>query len=110
LGHNPAVQLFVERARALQPAFALTPETAPTVGAICRALDGLPLAIELAAARVKLLSPAQLLVRLAHQLQVLTGGSRSLPARQQTLRATVRWSWDLLSAPEQALFGQLAVF
>jgi len=107
LAHNPAVQLFVTRARALQPEFALTPATAGAVGAICRALDGLPLAIELAAARVKLLSPTELLARLERRLQVLTGGVRSLPTRQQTLRATVRWSWDLLSAPEQALFCRL---
>ncbi|MHB8574344.1 MAG: ATP-binding protein [Dehalococcoidia bacterium] len=110
LRENPAVQLFLDRARALQPDLALTTESLRAIGAICSRLDGLPLAIELAAARVKLLSPVQLLARLEHRLLILTGGARSSPQRQQTLRATIAWSWDLLSAAEQVLFRRLGVF
>jgi len=110
LAQNPAVRLFTARARALQPDFALTAENAAAVAAICRRLDGLPLAIELAASRVKLLPPAALLARLDHGLELLGGGAPSLPARQQTLRAAIAWSWNLLAPPEQALFRRLSVF
>jgi predicted ATPase/transcriptional regulator with XRE-family HTH domain len=105
-----AVQLFVERAQQVVPSFTLTPDNAAALAAICRRLDGLPLALELAAARTKLLSPTALLARLEHALPVLTGGARDLPARQQTIRRTIDWSYDLLSADEQRLFRQLAVF
>jgi predicted ATPase/class 3 adenylate cyclase len=110
LAANPAVALFGQRARAAQADFALTAETAPVVAEVCRRLDGLPLAIELAAARVKLLPPAALLARLEHRLPLLIGGARTLPHRQQTLRNTIQWSWDLLQEPEQVLFRRLGVF
>ncbi|MEP7188095.1 MAG: tetratricopeptide repeat protein, partial [Roseiflexaceae bacterium] len=105
-----AVALFIERAQAVQPTFQLTSATAPAVAAICAQLDGLPLAIELAAARIKLFSPEELLARLSSRLTLLTGGARDLPARQQTIRATIDWSYNLLSSAEQRLFRQLGVF
>src|SRR6202034_522409 len=110
LSQYPAVALFVQRAVAVKPDFDLTRENAPAVIEICARLDGLPLAIELAAARVKVLSPASMCTRLASSLQLLTGGARDLPQRQQTLRAAFDWSHDLLSPAEQKLFRRLSVF
>ena len=110
LSYYAAVALFVQRAQALKPDFELTEENTSPVAAICMRLDGLPLAIELAAARIKLLPPLALLARLTHRLQVLTGGRQDAPARQQTLRNTIAWSYDLLSAREQQLFRRLSVF
>ena len=106
----PSVALFVQRAQTVAPRFALTGENADAVAGICTRLDGLPLAIELAAARIKLLSPAALAARLDHCLQVLTGGPKDVPTRQQTLRATIDWSHQVLSPAEQRLFRRLAVF
>src|SRR5215208_30240 len=105
-----AIELFTSRARALRSDFSLTNENARTVAEIVCRLDGLPLAIELAAARVKLLSPEALLDRLDRRLSTLTGGARDLPARQQTLRHTIAWSHDLLPPPEKTLFRRLSVF
>jgi predicted ATPase/DNA-binding SARP family transcriptional activator len=110
LAANDAVRLFVARARAADPAFELTDESARDVAEICRRLDGLPLAIELAAARTSLLSTDAIASRLEQSLELLTGGARDLPVRQQTLRATLDWSHGLLSGSEQALFARLAVF
>ena len=110
LAHYGAMALFMERARVAQPALELTAHTAPLIMEICRRLDGLPLAIELAAARLKVLSLQALLERLGHRLQVLTGGPRDLPARQQTMGQTIAWSCGLLSAEEQRLFRLLSVF
>jgi predicted ATPase len=110
LSRNPAVALFHQRAAAVDTSFDLREENAQAVAVICARLDGLPLAIELAATRVKVLPPAAMLARLGSSLDLLTGGARDLPARQQTLRATVDWSHSLLSTGEQTLFRRLAVF
>jgi predicted ATPase/class 3 adenylate cyclase len=106
----PAIALFVERAKATKGSFALTPEHAAAVAAVCRRLDGLPLALELAAARMRILSPEALLDRLDHALNVLTAGPRDIPERQQTLRATIDWSHALLAGSEQRLLRRMAVF
>ena len=110
LAQYSAVSLFVQRAIAAKPDFELNRENAAAVAEICTRLDGLPLAIELAAARVKVLSPSSMQARLASRLQLLTGGARDLPQRQQTLRAAIDWSYDLLNPAEQKLFRRLAVF
>jgi predicted ATPase len=110
LGEYPAIALFVQRAAAVKPGFALTNENASAVTEICTRLDGLPLAIQLAAARIRLLPPAAMRSRLASRLQLLTSGARDLPARQQTLRHTIDWSYDLLSEAERKLFRRLSVF
>jgi predicted ATPase/DNA-binding XRE family transcriptional regulator len=105
-----AVRLFVERARAARASFCLTDENAPAVVEICRRLDGLPLAIQLAAARTRLFPPKALLGRLESRMDVLTGGARDIPARQQTLRNTIDWSYSLLSDDDQTLFRRLSIF
>jgi predicted ATPase/class 3 adenylate cyclase len=110
LSQYEAVALFVERAQAVKPGFQISNDSAPAVAEICIRLDGLPLAVELAAARVKLLSPRAILARLDRRLKLLTGGARGIPARQQTLRSTIDWSYELLEAPERKLFARLAVF
>jgi len=110
LEENAAVQLFVQRATGVRPNFAVTPENARAIRDICLRLDGLPLAIELGAARTNLLSPSAILDRLQSRLQLLTGGALDLPERQQTLRNTIDWSHELLSEGEQALFRRFAVF
>jgi predicted ATPase len=110
LGRVPSVALFVERARQAKPAFALTAENSREVAEVCRRLDGLPLALELAAARVRLLTPRAMLERLDHSLRLLTGGARDLPTRQQTMRGAVEWSYDLLDEAERAMLRRLAVF
>jgi len=110
LAQYPAVKLFIQRAQAVKHDFQVGPANAAIIAEICTRLDGLPLALELAAARIKLLSPRALLARLDRRFQVLTGGARDLPERQRTLRATIEWSYDLLSAQEQRLFRCLAVF
>ncbi len=105
-----SVHLFVERARAAQPNFSLTKDNASSVAEICLRLDGLPLALELAAARTKLLSPQAILTRLNDSLKLLTGGARDLPSRHQTLRNTIEWSYGLLNEEEKTLYARLSVF
>jgi predicted ATPase/transcriptional regulator with XRE-family HTH domain len=110
LARYPAVQLFVERAAAAKPGFSLTDQNASAVAELCLRLDGLPLAIELAAARSALFSPEAMLARLGSRLTLLTGGPRDVPLRQQTLRGTIDWSYGLLTESEQAFFRRLCVF
>jgi predicted ATPase/class 3 adenylate cyclase len=105
-----AVRLFTERAQAASPRFALTEQNGPVVAEITARLDGLPLAIELAATRTKVLTPEQILSRLRRRLSILTSGSRGLPERQRTLRAAIAWSYDLLDPVERRLFARLSVF
>ena len=107
LAEVEAVKLFVERTRAIDPAFALTSENAVAVAGICARLDGLPLAIELAAARIRLFTPTALLARLDRRLPILAEGPMDAPVRQRTLRSTIGWSFDLLSEPDQRVFASL---
>jgi non-specific serine/threonine protein kinase len=110
LSKSESVSLFVDRAQAVKADFSLTSENTPAVVEICRSVDGLPLAIELATARMRFLDPWTVLERLEHRLQFLTGGARDLPTRQHTLRNTIAWSYDLLEPSEQVLFRRLSVF
>jgi len=110
LNEFAAIDLFCQRAKAVKPNFTLTPDNAAAVAKICIGLDGLPLALELAAARIKLFSPVALLARLDQRLTLLTGGSHDLPTRQRTLRDEIGWSYDLLTSDEHKLFRRLAVF
>jgi predicted ATPase/DNA-binding CsgD family transcriptional regulator len=107
---DASITLFTERAQAIDPAFTLTDETMPVVASICSHLDGLPLAIELAATRIDVLPPVTLLARLQHRLPILTGGPRDAPPRHQNMRATIEWSYDLLTAADRSLFRRLGVF
>lgn len=110
LGQYPGIELFVQRARQVSPGFELTPENAAPVSAICSWLDGIPLAIELAAARISVLPPQQLLARLADRLNFLTDGLRDAPDRHQTMRSAIGWSYELLDPPHQELFRALSIF
>jgi predicted ATPase len=105
-----AVALFIQRAQAVKTSFELTPDNARAVADICVRLDGLPLAIELAAAHIRLFTPQEMLPRLANRLALLTGGSKDLSARQQTLRGAINWSYELLDLGERRLFARLGVF
>src|SRR3712207_5636472 len=108
VAQTPAARLFIERAQDTSPTFELTQANAAAVAAICWRLDGLPLALELVAARVRYLGPTALLSRLDRALEA--GGARDLPERQRTMRATLDWSYELLHGPEKDLFGSLSVF
>jgi non-specific serine/threonine protein kinase len=110
LAQYEAVQLFVDRAASVRPGFALTAQNAPAITQVCVRLDGIPLAIELAAARAKMLAPDQIAARLDDRFRLLTGGSRTALPRQQTLRAAIDWSFDLLSAEERVMMRRLSVF
>ncbi len=107
---SEAVQLFTERARAVQPGFVLDEGNAEAVAEICRRLDGIPLAVELAAARVTIMSPSDIASRLDQRFQLLTGGRRTAAGRHQTLRAAIEWSYEMLEPQERALFERLGVF
>src|SRR6266849_5476310 len=106
----PALELFIDRAQNVRPDFRLAEANAASVAEICRRLDGMPLALELAAARIRVLPPEAMLGRLGDGLSLLIGGPRDLPGRQQTIRATIAWSYDLLNPAEQELFRRLSVF
>jgi len=110
LSQYEAVHLFIERAVAVRPDFRVSNENAPAVAMICSRLDGLPLAIELAAARIKVLSPQAILPRLEKSLDLLSGGARDLTERQRTLRGAIAWSWNLLSEDQRRLFSRFGVF
>ena len=110
LALNDSVAVFVERARSVDAAFRLTGANADDVSAVCRALEGLPLALELAAARIKVVTPAQMRARLARPLELLSGGNRDLPERQQSLRAAIDWSYELLDPQQRRLLAELSVF
>jgi predicted ATPase len=110
LGRYEGIRLFMQRAQAANSRFTITTENAPALVELCRRLDGLPLAVELAAARAKVLTAEAMLARLGNRLGLSTGGARDLPDRQRTLRATLDWSYDLLSVAERSLFARLAVF
>ena len=105
-----AIELFADRGQRGRPGFAVTPENAEAVAEICRRLDGIPLSIELAAARLRAFSPAEIAARLHDRFRLLTGGSRTAARRQQTLRASMDWSHALLTEPERLLFRRLAAF
>ena len=110
LAKNASVDLFIQRGRAVRPAFELSADNAAVVSEVCKCLEGIPLAIELAASLVKVLPLRAILSRLDHRLDVLIGGPRDLPPRQQTLRNTIAWSYNLLDAGDQRLFRHLSVF
>jgi predicted ATPase len=110
LAANPSVDLFLRRAQAVKPEFTLTPANAAAVAGICRRLEGLPLALELAAARIRVLTPQAILDRLEHRLTFLTRGAADLPRRQRTMREAIAWSYDLLEPAQQTVFRRLAVF
>src|SRR5262249_54420463 len=110
LAQNDCVHLFVDRARAVSASFRFTEVNAPAVADICRRLDAMPLAIELAAARTKIFTPEQVLARLDDRFHLLTGGSRAAMPRHQSLRALIEWSYDLLTPAERALLRRLSVF
>ena len=110
LARSEAVVLFLDRAASAQPGFCLDDANAVTIAQICERLDGLPLAIELAASRIKLLSPAELLAQLGRRLPILTGGAKDLPERQRTLRGAIEWSFDLLGEPERRLLARISIF
>ncbi|HET7377239.1 MAG TPA: hypothetical protein VFK30_11055, partial [Anaerolineae bacterium] len=110
LAKYPAIELFVQRAQNVKPDFKLMANNAETIAEICLRLDGLPLAIELAAARIKILTPQQLLERLQHRFEILRGGTRDLPERQRTLHSTIEWSYNLLDENSKRLFRRMAVF
>src|SRR5207248_1392489 len=110
LGTVPSVQLFLDRAQAIRPDFQLTPHNAAAVAELCRRLEGLPLALELAASRVWVLTPAQMLARLSERFELLVGRQRDAGSRHRSLRAALEWSYELLSPDLQRFFARLSVF